>query len=457
MNPFDEFESIVSQNLINIHAYMVMKDGNLVAKQEFEPFRTDSLHRMFSVAKSFTSLAIGKLWEEGIINLSDPIIDHFPEYVTDDTHEWLRELTIKEMLMMATCYSKTTYNREKDKNWSKSFFYTTPDHRPGTVFAYDTSSAQVLCELVERKTGKDLLAYMRESFLDEIGFSKEAYMIKDPSGVSCGGSGLMCTLEDLMKVSVLLMDGGKHNGKQLISNEYIKEATKMQIATDPCGFIDERNGYGYMFWRTRKPGFCMYGMGGQLALIYPEHKLIFVCIADTQAVQGGLTPLYEAFYSTIYKWATVNKWKPRRLDVNDSNYKKGTVRGYEYTDYSKRLNYKMAKFCKNVMDIDNVRFDFTDRKLYFKTYESEYVIPYGYNSYEKFIFPGSDENAVASAAWVSDSQLVVRIQIMDEDLSPVIMEFGFNDNNAVTLRMKATNEPFILKKFAGIAGGSIEE
>lgn len=457
MNPFDEFEKIVSKNLINLHAYMVIKDGRLIAKREFEPFKADSLHRMFSVAKSFTSLAIGKLCEEGVISLDDHIVDHFPEYVSDETHPWLREMTIKQMLTMATCYSKTTYNRTEDYNWAKSFFYAKPDHRPGTVFAYDTSSSQVLCELVERKTGKDLLTFLREAFLDEIGFSKEAYMMKEPSGVSIGGSGLMCTLEDLTKVSVLLMDGGRHNGKQLISEDYIREATRKQIATDPCGWIDERNGYGYMFWRTRYPGFCMYGMGGQLALIYPEHKLIFTCIADTQAVQGGLTPLYEAFYSTIYKWATVNKWKPRELDVNDVDYKVGTVRGYEKTGCGTAICNKTAKFSKNAMDIDKVTFDFNGKKLYFKTSDSEYVIPYGYNSFEHFTFPGSDEQAVASGAWVSDTQFVVRIQIMDEDLSPVVIEFGFSENNAVTIRMKATSEPSILQKFAGIAGGTVED
>lgn len=457
MNPFEEFEKIISDNCINLHAYMVMKDGNLVAKRAYEPFETNTLHRMFSVAKSFTSLAIGKLSDEGKINLDDKIVDYFPEYTSEKTHPWIREMTIRQMLTMTTCHSKTTYNKFGNENYAKSFFEVEPDHRAGTVFAYDTSSSQVLCELVEKTTGKPMLDYLREAFLDEIGFSKEAYMLKDPSGVSVGGSGLMCTLEDLTKVSVLLLNEGLYNGKQLISKEYIEEAKKRQVATDPYGSIDERNGYGYMFWKTRKDGFCMYGMGGQLALIFPEYKLIFTCIADTQGIQGGLIPLYDAFYDTIYKWATVNKWKPVSIGMTDKDYKQGTVKGYPETAYSIKYQGKTAKFCKNAMDIDKVKFDFNAKKLYLITYDSEFVIPYGYNSFEKFIFPGSNQNAVASGAWVSENQFLVRAQIMDEDLSPVIIEFGFTDYNAVTIRMKATTEPVILKKFAGIAGGTVED
>jgi len=457
MYPFDQFESLIAANQINLHGYMVYKDGMLMAKKEYEPFKTDSLHRMFSVAKSFTSLAIGMLIADETIFPDDRVCAFFPEYVNEKTHPWIQELTIRHLLTMTTCHSKTTYNKFDDYDYAKSFFEVTPDHRPGTVFAYDTSASQVLCALVEKITKKKLLDYLREAFLDEIGFSKEAYMLTDPSGVSIGGSGLMCTLEDLTKVSVLLLNEGRHNGKQLIPAEYIRELSKKQVATDPYGSIDERNGYGYMFWRTRKPGYCMYGMGGQLALIFPEHKLVFTCIADTQGIAGGLIPLYDAFYSTIYEWASVKKWRPKDLGINDYDYVVGTVKGSKTSSFSDKLQNKTAIFCKNSMDIDKVRFDFVDNVLYLKTYDAEFSIPYGYNSFEHFLFPNSTQNAVASGAWVSDNQFLVRVQVMDEDLSPVIIEFGFGDNNAVTLRMKATNEPVILKKFAGIAGGTIED
>ena len=53
----------------------------------------------------------------------------------------------------------------------------------------------------------DLLSYLRFKFLDEIGFSANAYILKDPNGVSMGGSGLCATPYDLLKVIYLIANG----------------------------------------------------------------------------------------------------------------------------------------------------------------------------------------------------------------------------------------------------------
>ena len=45
----------------------------------------------------------------------------------------------------------------------------------------------------------NLLEYLRKSFLDEIGFSKEAFIIDDPYGVPMGGSGLCARPSDMLK------------------------------------------------------------------------------------------------------------------------------------------------------------------------------------------------------------------------------------------------------------------
>lgn len=102
-------------------------------------------------------------------------------------------LTIRDMLTMRTCHDKTTYKGEGVTDWVGSFFTTKPVHAPGTQFSYDTSSTHVLGALIERLSGMNLLEYLRKSFLDEIGFSKEAFIIDDPYGVPMGGFWFMCT------------------------------------------------------------------------------------------------------------------------------------------------------------------------------------------------------------------------------------------------------------------------
>ena len=56
---------------LNMHGYQILYRGELIGERYWEPFHRDSLHRMYSITKSFTSLATGLLAAEGKIGLDD--------------------------------------------------------------------------------------------------------------------------------------------------------------------------------------------------------------------------------------------------------------------------------------------------------------------------------------------------------------------------------------------------
>ena len=87
-----------------LHSVLVWQRGRLLEEKYFSPYDPSLLHRMFSITKSFTALAIGGLIAEGKLALTDKIIRFFPEYVPDDPHPFLAEMTIGDMLSMRTCY-----------------------------------------------------------------------------------------------------------------------------------------------------------------------------------------------------------------------------------------------------------------------------------------------------------------------------------------------------------------
>ena len=64
---------------IPMHSFILMKDDSIVAETYYAPYTQNTLHRMFSVTKSFVSVAIGLLVDEGKLSLDDYIISHFPE------------------------------------------------------------------------------------------------------------------------------------------------------------------------------------------------------------------------------------------------------------------------------------------------------------------------------------------------------------------------------------------
>ena len=158
-----------------------------------------------------------------------------------------------------------------------------------------------MCALVEKLKGKPLLDYLREKCLNEIGFSKDAYFIRDPFGVSMGGSGLMARPLDLLKVGLLLLNRGKtEEGKPLLPENYLKEACSFQVPTvHTAAFPEESFGYGYQFWRIRRDGYACYGMGGQLVILLPKEDLLCVTVADTQERKGGTQEIYDALYAHV--------------------------------------------------------------------------------------------------------------------------------------------------------------
>ena len=291
-----------------VYSILVSHHGKRIQEEYFEPCSQRTLHRMFSVTKSYTALAVCALAAEGRISLSDPIINYFPDYTPEDPHPWLAQMTVQDLLDMRTCHKATTYKLNLSENWVRSFFVTPPDHRSGQIFKYDTSAAHTLAALVKRVSGNGILDYLRPIYLNQIGFSEEAHVLCDPFGDEIGGSGMLALPEDLMVTAEFLMalyqDTWKERYASVIQAPYdeafftrycdlIRQCVSFRSATMHEGkTLDECQGYGSQFWRLRN-GFMMYGMGGQYAAFFPEEDLIIVTTADSQSLQGGTQYLLD--------------------------------------------------------------------------------------------------------------------------------------------------------------------
>lgn len=436
---------------ISMHSFLLCKDDCLVAEGYYAPIKKNDLHRMFSVTKSFVSIAIGLLQEEGRLSLDDSIVKFFPEYVpnTSEAHPWLLATTIRDMLSMRSCHASTTYDKFSSKSdWVKSFFTVAPTHKPGTVFHYDTSATHTLCALVEKLTGMKMLDYLRNKVLNEIGFSKEAYCLTDGFGVSMGGSGLMATSRDLMCFALLILHNGNLNGKQYISADYIKEATSFQTATCVTGPIpSESQGYGLQFWTGEHGSIVCYGMGGQLAILLPEHNTAIVTTADTQGYQGGNQVIYDAIFRHI-----LPELEKRQSPWTPSDEEKLAFEQFMSKLAMRPLNHNKSTFetwnnkSENVNDI-NTSF-LTNFRAIMSSFEGTYVIKKASDAakaldkniinetiWDEISFEMSESMAPSCTGKVS-LKCHVFPSIMDSTLdSPVTFEFGFGALKEGTLNM----------------------
>lgn len=280
---------------IPMHSLLIYRHGALVTEGYYAPYKKETLHRLFSVTKSLVCVAIGELISRGHLCLSDPICDYFSDYVTKDTHPYIKSMTIEHLLKMETCHRATTYKHDASLNWVQSFFTTPPSHRPGSHFNYDTSSSHTLGALVKRISGKNVLDYLQETFLHGTDFSPDAYILNDPFGEAMGGSGLMARPIDLLIFAQKVM-------MERTDNPYLRDATSNLTSTlYQTNSIEEQQGYGYQFWQLRHEGYACFGMGGQYALCYPKHDLIVVTTADTQGLKEGNATIIKAVYDHIVR------------------------------------------------------------------------------------------------------------------------------------------------------------
>lgn len=438
------------QRQIPMHSLLLMHHDRLVFEGYYAPLTAHSLHRMFSISKSFTSIAIGLLADEGRLSLEDPVIKYFPEKLPDkdSIHPWVAQMTIKDMLMMRTCHASTTYKLDMSSDWVASFFTTQPTHPPGTIFHYDTSAAHTLCALAEKLTGQNMLDYIKEK-LHILGFSEESYMIKDPFGVSMGGSGLVALPIDMMKFGYFIAHRGLVLGRQLLSPSYIDMAVSPLTASCVTAPLpSEAQGYGLQFWRNERNGFTCYGMGGQLIIFLPDYELICVTTADTQSIQGGNQQIYDALYEELLPHIQEQTHTPDETAKNDlgkalsslalkpleNSLPKNLHAGSGRTYYVQNEASDFQSF--SVLLTENAG------TLSFTYKNTPCSISFGIGCMQTGAFPIYNLWYAASGAWLFDGTLLIRAHIIDAYVGVVQFQLSFQDDSLTIFMTKKEESLF---------------
>lgn len=452
----------LEKNEIPMHSLLIARNQKLVLSAYYAPFGPGELHRMFSISKSFVSLAIGMLEQEGLISLDDPIAVYFPEYIPKNCDPRILSMTIREMLMMQTCHSSTTYKLHPNKNWVKSFFDTPPTHPSGTVFLYDTSSSHTLCALVEKLKKMPVLDYLKNCFLREIGFSEHSFFLKDPFGTSMGGSGLMAEPMDLLKLGLLLQNHGyASDGRSLIPELYLEKACSFQVCTmHTAPTQEESKGYGYQFWMLQHGGYACYGMGGQLLIVLPEENLVCVTTADTQEMKGTNQFIYNALYDCILPElsSTPLPESPKaqtRLKQKLSTLSLPILSGALQTDcpafcpdHIYKIKEHNTAFKKFFLTFSS---DYSEGKLHYYNNGPWHVLPFGLGTLKESFFPVYHQRCVSCAVWSRPDTLYIKCQLIGEFVGTLHFQFCFLDEK-VFVYMKKTEET-LFNEFQGFLIG----
>lgn len=92
---------------------------------------------------------------------------------------------------------------------------------PGKERIYSDGAYYLLGRIAEQAAGLPLLQYLRERLLDPLGV-RDAAWSTCPMGHAMGATGLYIRTEDLCKIGALYYQGGMYDGRQYLSEEWVR-------------------------------------------------------------------------------------------------------------------------------------------------------------------------------------------------------------------------------------------
>lgn len=288
---------------------VIIKNGYLVA-QWGEP---DRVEMTFSVTKSYLSTMAGLAVDRGLIA---DVHDKVGDYVWDGTFDGRHNSKISwhHLLQQSSDWSGQLWGskdwadrppREGDINdWEMRKY-----NEPGSVMEYNDVRVNVLAYSLLQVWRKPMPQVLKEQIMDPIdatptwrwfGYDNsysvvDGIQMQSVSGGGHSGGGLFINTWDHARFGYLFLRNGKWKDQQLISRDWIDQATISSPANES---------YGYMWWLNKGqreiPGlpdhiYYAAGFGGNFIVIDEKEDLVIVTRwLNPPAFNDFMTMVYAA-------------------------------------------------------------------------------------------------------------------------------------------------------------------
>jgi CubicO group peptidase (beta-lactamase class C family) len=267
---FDGKTIALSDNLerTNTTGLIVIKDGVIIHEQYRLGETKDSLHTSWSVAKSFVSTMVGMAIDDGLIASVD---DQVQKYIPELSDKAYGQATIKDVLQMSsgvdffesygaagsnTALAFSDVQKVSYASWlfgqniNKLVGAYGKKEEPGTRWEYRSGDTQILGWLVEKVMQKPFAQIIEQRIWQPMGMESDANWIVDGSdersAITFGF--LNATLRDFARLGELYRLGGTWDGQQLLSKEWILEATTPDRDHVQPENVRGYRGYQYQWW-----------------------------------------------------------------------------------------------------------------------------------------------------------------------------------------------------------------
>ena len=304
-------------------AVVILRENKLLHEAYRNGMTPRDPHILMSVSKSLLGLVAGTLVERGELAESDLVTKHVPEVA----HTAYAGATIRDLLDMragvlfdedylATEGPIVDYRfaanwnpvpKDRDAGDLRSFMsvLTKADGTHGGRFHYVSPNTDLLAWVFERATGVRYADLVSERLWKPLGAEAPGYITVDRIGGARAAGGKCFIARDLARVGMMMANGGKRNGKQVVPARWIEDILSNG---DPQAWKEgdfyETLGQRDMHYRTKwyvqrdaKP--LVYGIGihGQFLFVDPVRKLSVAWFASQNSPLDS--SLFEKTLATI--------------------------------------------------------------------------------------------------------------------------------------------------------------
>lgn len=260
-------------------------------KVDFQP--GNPAHDCYSTAKAISSIAVGILYDRGLLKPSDRLGEHLGEYLVRGTDPRWGELTVHQLMRHRTGaregvdFDLTNAHLWEDPEWLHTLFASPIITPPEERFVYSDGNFYILGRIVEKLTGMDLELFMQKEVFVPLGFHVNAWS-RDVNGHTVGGTGLYLRTEDMAKIGWLWANKGMWGDRRIYSEAWSEMFVNFEI--------DGVANYGYGIGRPMEDMIMAGGMYGQgLCADLRNHRVVAFHAFDPHGKTKGLNGAFIRF------------------------------------------------------------------------------------------------------------------------------------------------------------------
>jgi CubicO group peptidase (beta-lactamase class C family) len=267
------------ENGINIHSLTMIRNDKLFLEAYFYPYDGSTVHHLASVTKSVVTTLAGIAVDQGKLRLNSPMVSFFRDWKIANNTSLKKKITVGQLASMSSGLDCTSANEEQtmnemgqSSNWVQFTLDLKVVNTPGSHFEYCSPGMHVLSAIVQQATGMPTAEFARKYLFAPLGITDFIWE-QDPQGFSDGWAGLYLQPRDLAKIGYLMLHQGQWEEKQIVSSQWVNEATRLQKETG------QESDYGYGWWipqPTQYVEFVADGRGGQYIHAIPALNTVIV-------------------------------------------------------------------------------------------------------------------------------------------------------------------------------------